>query len=130
MTLAQRRQLAEIEAGAVARRAAELAEVVGKPVALEVDLASFVDTPDALTYLDENVLRHVVTGIRVTCQDKIGKDAFAAAVDKGRVLNKPVANEKSLVLADKVLTVTVGAGGSWEGAIDSPTIVRFLGANL
>lgn len=130
MTLEQRRKIAEIEAGPVAQRANELAEVVGKPVPLEVDLASFIDTPDGLTYINENVLRHIVTAIQITCEDQIGKDAVAASIEKVRVLNKPTPAEKSITLVDKVLTVTVGAGGSWEGSIDSPALVRFFGSNL
>jgi len=88
----------------------ELRELTSGQQVYEVDWTTFSSDADALQNLQNQGLRRINGAFRNICRDDLGKEAVNEQIKKIVVRNVATPSEKSVSLADGVVTV-LGAWG-------------------
>jgi hypothetical protein len=88
----------------------DLRELTGGQQVYEIDWTTFTSDADALQNLQNQGLRRINSAFRNICRDELGKEAVNEQIKKIVVRNVASPSEKSVSLADGVVTV-LGAWG-------------------
>ena len=88
----------------------DLRELTGGQQVYEIDWTTFTSDADALQNLQNQGLRRINSAFRNICRDELGKEAVNEQIKKIVVRNVATPSEKSVSLADGVVTV-LGAWG-------------------
>jgi hypothetical protein len=88
----------------------DLRELTGGQQVYEIDWTTFTSDADALQNLQNQGLRRINSAFRNICRDELGKEAVNEQIKKIVVRNVASPSEKSVSIADGVVTV-LGAWG-------------------
>jgi hypothetical protein len=75
MGLNERRKIEELKTVTFPGRVKEIEEICGKAIQYEVDWTSLADDAEALNFIDNLSCHRLNMGLRVICQDEMGKEA-------------------------------------------------------
>jgi hypothetical protein len=125
MGLIEKRLIKEAKESWLPGEAEDIRNVVGAPVELDIDWASFETDEAALKTLQHLGVRKFSNALRVICVDDLGKEAVREGVKRIIVTNKQ-APPGEVTCKDGVVTLSFAFAKGSEGCIGDLQIARIL----
>jgi hypothetical protein len=112
MGLAERQAMAQLKETGVPEVSKKVNDVVGKPIEVVIDEATFTTT-NAINYFISYFKDRFADDLKVICADKLGKEAVQETIKTIKVVH--TANEKSFTmdLTNGIFTIV----GKWDGSL-------------
>ena len=130
MGLAERRLAEKIKTEQVPQFQANLKEAMGFAPKVDIEWDTLLnDNTRALDRMPDNLLAPLVEAMKNIGQDDMGKQALAEHV-KRIVIRNAAAEQATVTLADKVLTLTAALSEDTYYSLGSSDIVRYLEPKL
>lgn len=130
MGLKERRIIQNIQDNEIPSHVRMYKELTGIELEFDIDWNDFQDKYDAVLNLNGFVLQQAQDAFHGVGRDDLGKQALAEQVRTLKVVRVDDPAQRSVTLADGVLTLTVAPDHSWDGIIANSDIQEFLTENL
>lgn len=130
MGLREKRLLHNTETEALPALKTELDKLVGTPIEWKIDWASFAANPTATDNLEHQALGRIMSALRRTCRDDIGKKAVREEIQRIDVVNSGNPDDLKISLENGALKVVANWGSDETGSFFTDTEIEHKLENL
>jgi hypothetical protein len=115
MGLAERQFIANLKEKRVPYHQKNLAEVVGREIAIDVAWDTIENDGEALKFIESTGIEPAAVALRKIARKPLGKEAISEAIDTLRIVHSADPAAKSVTLEQGVLTVTAAYVKDFDG---------------